>query len=134
MWRAVLLLCLSAPGLRAELVASEAARDEKVLSVFNVVTFPNSACGASNGYNGTCYTSSECTTKVKRLIFYPEFKMFFLGRHRLWNMRLLIWSLLCVLPRLWRGHQRQQQLRHHDLLLTLLGLGPLHLHLLQNWF
>jgi len=33
------------------------------LSVFNVVTFPNSACGASSGYNGTCYTSSECTSK-----------------------------------------------------------------------
>ena len=36
------------------------SRGEKALSVFNVVTFPNSACGASNGYNGTCYTSSEC--------------------------------------------------------------------------
>ena len=77
MWRAVLLLCLSAPGLRAELVTSEAARDEKVLSVFNVVTFPNSACGASNGYNGTCYTSSECTTKVKRLIFLSSFRCSF---------------------------------------------------------
>ena len=77
MWRAVLLLCLSAPGLRAELVASEAARDEKVLSVFNVVTFPNSACGASNGYNGTCYTSSECTTKVKRLIFLSSLRCSF---------------------------------------------------------
>merc|ERR1719310_2486124 len=33
-------------------------RDGRVLSVFNVVTFPNSACGASNGYNGTCYTAS----------------------------------------------------------------------------
>jgi len=39
------------------------SRGEKALSVFNVVTFPNSACGASNGYNGTCYTSSECTSK-----------------------------------------------------------------------
>ena len=120
MWRAVLLLCLSAPGLRAELVTSEAARDEKVLSVFNVVTFPNSACGASNGYNGTCYTSSECTTKVKRLIFYPKFKIFFLGWHRLWNLCLLLWCVLCVLPRLWRGHQRQQQLCGDVLLLGLL--------------
>ena len=52
------------------LVASKAASAEevdednterggKVLSVFNVVTFPNSACGASNGYNGTCFTSSD---------------------------------------------------------------------------
>ena len=38
-------------------------RDGKVFGVFNVVTFPNSACAASNGYNGTCYTSSECTAK-----------------------------------------------------------------------
>merc|ERR1739844_216835 len=37
-------------------------RSAKSLSVFNVVTFPNSACGATNGYNGTCYTSSECTS------------------------------------------------------------------------
>jgi len=33
-----------------------------VLSVFNVVKFPNDACGATNGYNGTCYTSSECSS------------------------------------------------------------------------
>merc|ERR1712117_681942 len=38
-------------------------REEKVLSVFNVVTFPNDACAATNGYNGTCYTASECETK-----------------------------------------------------------------------
>ena len=38
-------------------------RDSRVFGVFNVVTFPNSACGASNGYNGTCYTSSECSAK-----------------------------------------------------------------------
>merc|ERR1719288_227261 len=40
----------------------EQERSAKSLSVFNVVTFPNSACGASNGYNGTCYTSSECSS------------------------------------------------------------------------
>merc|ERR1719211_841836 len=37
-------------------------RGGKALSVFNVVKFPNSACGATNGYNGTCYTTSECST------------------------------------------------------------------------
>ena len=42
---------------------TQAERDGKVLSVFNVVTFPNSACGASNGYNGTCFTASECEAK-----------------------------------------------------------------------
>ena len=39
------------------------SRDGKALSVFNVVTFPNSACGASSGYNGTCYTASECSSQ-----------------------------------------------------------------------
>ena len=38
------------------------SRGGKVLSVFNVVKFPNDACAASNGFNGTCYTSSECST------------------------------------------------------------------------
>ena len=37
-------------------------REGKYLSVFNVVSFPNDACGATNGFNGTCYTSSECKT------------------------------------------------------------------------
>merc|ERR1711862_323762 len=44
-------------------VTDNSVREYRVLSVFNVVTFPNAACGASNGYNGTCYTSSECTAK-----------------------------------------------------------------------
>merc|ERR1719500_1436518 len=34
-------------------------RDEK-MSIFNVVKFPNSVCAATSGYNGTCYSSSEC--------------------------------------------------------------------------
>merc|ERR1712117_401028 len=34
----------------------------KALSVFNVVSFPNSACGATSGYNGTCYTATECSS------------------------------------------------------------------------
>lgn len=29
--------------------------------VFNVVRFPNSACGSANNFNGTCYTASECS-------------------------------------------------------------------------
>ena len=57
---------LMAVLLLAPLVACNGdEKDEKSaksLSVFNVVTFPNSACGATNGFNGTCYTSSECST------------------------------------------------------------------------
>ena len=32
------------------------------LNVFNVVSFPNSECAAVSGYNGTCYTASECSS------------------------------------------------------------------------
>merc|ERR1711997_841975 len=55
-------LSLAYPALSQEVDPSNDERGGKVLSVFNVVTFPNSACGASNGYNGTCYTSSECSS------------------------------------------------------------------------
>ena len=69
MWRVVILVCVAAA--RAELAEEEESqRQERVLSVFNVVTFPNSACGASSGYNGTCYTSSgEWTIKVDRFSY-----------------------------------------------------------------
>ena len=38
----------------------ESGKEPRALNVFNVVSFPNSACGAKTGYNGTCYTTSEC--------------------------------------------------------------------------
>jgi len=41
---------------------TEAKKEGKALSVFNVVRFPNNACGGTNNLNGTCYTNSECTT------------------------------------------------------------------------
>jgi len=31
--------------------------------IFNVIQFPNTGCAAGSGRNGTCYTSSECTSK-----------------------------------------------------------------------
>merc|ERR1719510_2137715 len=37
-------------------------RDGKLLSLFNVVTFPNDACDAGSK-NGTCYTTEECSKK-----------------------------------------------------------------------
>ena len=63
--RKVFLLLVAVASCGAEEAGEEAGeeatlstRQEKVFSVFNVVSFPNSACGASSGYNGTCYTSS----------------------------------------------------------------------------
>ena len=32
------------------------------MSLFSVVRFANSFCYGSNGLNGTCYTSAECTS------------------------------------------------------------------------
>merc|ERR1712018_359669 len=63
--REIFLLCLLSLSFAAEEDSHDAGevRDGKALSVFNVVTFPNSACGATNGYNGTCFTTSECEAK-----------------------------------------------------------------------
>jgi len=65
-FEALIGLLLALQGFLAvakENKTESSSRDKKVLSVFNIVTFPNSACGASSGYNGTCYTASECTTQ-----------------------------------------------------------------------
>lgn len=34
-----------------------------VISLFSLVRFSNSPCTTSTGYNGTCFTSAECSTK-----------------------------------------------------------------------
>merc|ERR1719490_72620 len=55
-------------GLVLSLAASVSARNEtngKAFSLFSIVQFPNQQCTASSSTTtyGTCYTSSECTTK-----------------------------------------------------------------------
>lgn len=40
--------------------SNKTERQDKFLSVFTVVKFPNDACGSTSGLNGTCYTSSQC--------------------------------------------------------------------------
>jgi len=39
------------------------SREEKLISTFQVVRFPNDGCKGSNSRNGTCYTSQECSNK-----------------------------------------------------------------------
>lgn len=41
----------------------DALRDQKLISTFQVVRFPNDACTGTNSRNGTCYTSAECSDK-----------------------------------------------------------------------
>eukprot|EP00095_Tigriopus_kingsejongensis_P007868 maker-scaffold127_size327531-snap-gene-0.7 protein:Tk07868 transcript:maker-scaffold127_size327531-snap-gene-0.7-mRNA-1 annotation:"PREDICTED: uncharacterized protein LOC101744434" len=38
-------------------------REEKLLPLFQIVTFPNDNCAGSTSRNGTCYTSEECSSK-----------------------------------------------------------------------
>ena len=40
--------------------STESERDSKVLSLFTVVKFANTACSSSLGPNGTCYTATQC--------------------------------------------------------------------------
>merc|ERR1712115_177719 len=65
MWQLVFILVL-AQGSYGQSANNRTDVEEgakaKALSIFNVVTFPNSACGATSGYNGTCYTAAECSS------------------------------------------------------------------------
>merc|ERR1739844_404803 len=38
-------------------------RNEKLISTFQIVRFPNEVCVGSSSRNGTCYTSQECSNK-----------------------------------------------------------------------
>jgi len=42
-------------------VSDGSSRDEKFLSVFQIVKFQNGACPASNGDTGVCFTEAECS-------------------------------------------------------------------------
>jgi len=42
---------------------TEADRNEKLISTFQIVRFPNDMCVGTNSRNGTCYTSAECSDK-----------------------------------------------------------------------
>jgi len=58
----VVLLVLIA-SLTSCLADEESKRDEKLISTFQIVRFPNDPCVGSNTRNGTCYTSQECSDK-----------------------------------------------------------------------
>jgi len=57
--------CVSVLLLLLQIAFAEDAveRDEKLISTFQIVRFPNDACVGSNSRNGTCYTSAECSDK-----------------------------------------------------------------------
>jgi len=57
-------LCLSITLIIGFLSATTLAeeRKERLLSLFNIVTFPNDPCDADTK-NGTCYTTEECSNK-----------------------------------------------------------------------
>ncbi|KAI9562819.1 hypothetical protein GHT06_010274 [Daphnia sinensis] len=42
--------------------STDADRSSKFISLFSIVRFPNSPCTTSTGLNGTCFTSSECSS------------------------------------------------------------------------
>jgi len=58
----VLFLILGVSHLSFAQNATDSASG-KVLSVFNVVRFPNDQCDGGSSKNGTCYTTSECTSR-----------------------------------------------------------------------
>lgn len=57
------LLTLLIPLVCGEDTVDTVERDQKLLSSFQIVRFPNDGCVGSNNRNGTCYTSQECSSK-----------------------------------------------------------------------
>jgi len=57
------LLLLLVKLIQCEVESQLESRDEKLISTFQIVRFPNDACVGSNSRNGTCYTSAECSDK-----------------------------------------------------------------------
>jgi len=55
----IVIVCFFQATLAVE---PERTRDGKLLSLFNIVTFPNDPCDADTK-NGTCYTAEECSQK-----------------------------------------------------------------------
>merc|ERR1711953_118242 len=63
-WSAAACLFLAAGAQALTNKTLDGSREGRQnLGVFNVVSFPNDACGGTNNLNGTCYTSSECTSR-----------------------------------------------------------------------
>ena len=58
----ILLLISLTAAVHVVCGEDEEGRQVRNLNVFNVVSFPNSECAAVSGYNGTCYTASECSS------------------------------------------------------------------------
>jgi len=68
----VVLLSIVSASRAAEIASRDVAavsadgispRDDKFLSVFQIVKFNNDMCSASDGNMGVCYTEAECTSK-----------------------------------------------------------------------
>lgn len=62
-WYMICLLLTFIVPLVTCTVTDDKARDEKLISTFQVVRFPNDGCVGSTSRNGTCYTSQECSNK-----------------------------------------------------------------------
>merc|ERR1719228_143054 len=61
----VIFLVSSVSYVYTEVVHNSTQRKERVFSLFSIVQFPNEACASTSGTysNGTCFTSSECSSK-----------------------------------------------------------------------
>eukprot|EP00095_Tigriopus_kingsejongensis_P011993 maker-scaffold1310_size48960-snap-gene-0.10 protein:Tk11993 transcript:maker-scaffold1310_size48960-snap-gene-0.10-mRNA-1 annotation:"PREDICTED: uncharacterized protein LOC100118488" len=60
----ILVTSIQAGGNLDTESASSRSREERLLSLFQVIRFSNQVCnGGDNSEVGTCYTNSECTAR-----------------------------------------------------------------------
>jgi len=64
--RFLVMSFLLVAGARSASVIEELQedRDQKFLSIFQIVKFSNDACNATDGNVGTCFTAAECSTNA----------------------------------------------------------------------
>jgi len=65
--RFLVMTFLLVAGARSASVIEELPqenRDQKFLSIFQIVKFENDACNATDGNVGTCFTAAECTSNA----------------------------------------------------------------------
>ena len=101
------------------LASNSTTRQDKFLSVFTVVKFPNVACGSTSALQWLEWDLLHLVwVRVSRWLL-------------LRVLRLLIRSVLRLFSLMWGVKQPEQHLCHHDNIHSQLRPRPLHLHILQ---
>ena len=97
-------------------------REDRLLNLFSIVTFPNDGCTASSGDTGLCLSGSECNSRGGSILGnVAEVVVMLLQCSSARELCPGLRSMLCGDQLwVWEHHQLQQQLHHQPRLPQLL--------------